>query len=222
MAIDTISIFNSFGIFVKFFCIPNFKLVSSNYIDFLPTASTFLIRKWIHELNIDLKIVKPRKTKLGDFRFQFNKGFIITINDDLNPFAFLITLTHEIAHAFIYKEYGRNISSHGKEWRNMFKSLMLNFLSKDIFPKDILVLLSMHLIKPTSTTSNDFNLSLILREYDRKKQLTISEIQKGEHFISSNRTFVKGDKLRKRFRCKEIKTNKIYLFNPLANITLVQ
>ena len=195
--------------------------MSSYYIKFLPLGSTLLIKKWIHELDIDLRIVKPRKTKLGDFRFRSNRRLMITINNDLNPFAFLITLTHEIAHAFVYKKHGRSASSHGREWKSMFKSLMLNFLAKDIFPRDILTSLSMHLIKPTSTTSNDIDLSLILREYDRKKELTIIDIKKGDHFIFSNRSFVKGVRLRKRFKCKEIQTNRIYLFNPLVNITLL-
>jgi SprT protein len=64
-------------------------------------------------------------------------------------------------------------------------------------------------------------LSFALKKYDKIKKLNISDVKLGDFFISSNRVFIKGHKLRKRFKCKEIKTNRIYLFNPLANIDLV-
>ena len=35
---------------------------------FLPTNSIPLIKKWIEELDIAIKITKRRNTKLGDFR----------------------------------------------------------------------------------------------------------------------------------------------------------
>ena len=191
-----------------------------NYIDFLPTDSISLINKWVTEIDVVIKVVKSRKTKLGDFRHYFDKKSIITINDDLNPFSFLITLTHEIAHAFVYKEFKGCVASHGKEWKEVFKGLMLNFLPRNIFPKDIMTALSIHLMKPSASSCNDFDLSLALKKYDKIKKLNISDLKLGELFISSNRLFIKGHKLRKRFKCKEIKTNKIYLFNPLASIEL--
>ena len=97
---------------------------------------------------------------------------------------------------------------------------MLNFLSKNIFPENIMIPLSIHLIKPSASSCNDFDLSLALKQYDKIKKLNISDIELGELFISSNRVFIKGHKLRKRFKCKEIETNRIYLFNPLAHIEI--
>jgi len=190
------------------------------FISYLPKNSAYLIKKWVKDLDIDVRVVKPRKSKLGDFRCNLNKSYIISINNDLNPFSFLITLTHEIAHAFIYKKYGKNALAHGNEWKEMFRKLMFNFLSDKIFPNDILSSLSKHLINPTASTSNDVVLSLALRRYDFIKSLNISEIKEGEKFIFSDRVFVKGEKLRKRFKCIDLRTNKLYLFNPLAKIDL--
>ena len=193
-----------------------------NYINFIPSDSRSLIQKWVAEIDVVIKVVKARKTKLGDFRYSFDTKCIITINDDLNPFSFLITLTHEIAHAFVYKEYKGSVASHGKQWKEVFKGLMLNFLRRNIFPKDIITALSIHLMNPSASSCNDFDLSLALQKYDKIKKLNISDIKLGDFFMSSNRIFIKGHKLRKRFKCKEIKTNRIYLFNPLANIELVK
>jgi SprT protein len=196
--------------------------MKQDYIDLLPTESISLIQKWVAEIDVVIKVVKARKTKLGDFRYSFSNKCIITINDDLNPFSFLITLTHEIAHAFVYEEFKGCVASHGKEWKEVFKGLMLNFLPKNIFPNDIMTALSIHLMKPSASSCNDFNLSSALKKYDKLKKLNVSDIKLGELFVSSNRVFIKGHKLRKRFKCKEIKTNRIYLFNPLANIDLVK
>ena len=114
----------------------------------LPPNSFSLVKKWISQLSILVKIKKSRNSKLGDFRVNKKGEYLISINDDLNKFAFLITLTHEIAHAFVWEKYKRKVSPHGKQWKATFKELMLNFLNSDIFPDDILRVLSKHLKKP--------------------------------------------------------------------------
>ena len=192
-----------------------------NFENHIPKASITLIKKWIKELNILVKIKKSRNTKLGDFTVNKKEEYLISINDDLNKFAFLITLTHEIAHAFVWEKYKRRVSPHGKQWKATFKEMMLNFLNSDIFPDDILRVLSKHLKKPKASTVNDYNLSKVLRTYDNNKQLILSEIPDGSIFSTLNgRQFVKLNKLRKRYKCKAVDSEKIYLFNPLAVIDL--
>ena len=187
----------------------------------LPPNSFSLVEKWISQLSILVKIKKSRNSKLGDFRVNKKGEYLISINDDLNKFAFLITLTHEIAHAFVWEKYKRKVSPHGKQWKATFKELMLNFLNSDIFPDDILRVLSKHLKKPKASTVNDYNLSKVLRTYDDNKQLILSEIPDGSIFSTLNgRQFVKLNKLRKRYKCKAVDSEKIYLFNPLAVIDL--
>tara|TARA_E500000331_G_scaffold109463_1_gene106408 strand:+ start:372 stop:962 length:591 start_codon:yes stop_codon:yes gene_type:complete len=195
--------------------------MSTSLIKFIPKNSIQLIEKWINKLNIDLKFVNPRKTKLGDFRFDNINGYQITVNNDLNLFSSLITLTHEIAHAFVYKKYQNKVNPHGKEWKDTYKGLMLNFFNHDIFPEDIISSLAKHLITPTASTSCDINLSLILRQYDINKSLTVNDIKFGEKFIYSSKTFVKVKKLRKRIKCYDEKNKKFYLFNPITKIGLI-
>ncbi|MDZ7848645.1 MAG: hypothetical protein U5L96_18960 [Owenweeksia sp.] len=64
-----------------------------------------------------LKIVSPRKTKFGDYRFPQKRDprHRISLNSNLNPFAFLITLIHEMAHLKAFKDYGHKIKAHGPE-----------------------------------------------------------------------------------------------------------
>ena len=151
--------------------------------NYIPHRASPYITKWISELDIDIRFVNARKTKLGDYRFRNNQHFI-TVNNNLNKYASLITLTHEIAHAFTFAEFGKTIKPHAMQWKENFKKLMLNFFDYNIFPDDILPALSRYLINPSASTTNDEFLSLILRKYDSEIFLTISEINdKNSSFV---------------------------------------
>ena len=187
---------------------------------YIPKNSIARIAKWIEILQIDLKFVKPRITKLGDFRYNYKNGLQITINNDLNPYQTLITLVHEIAHAFVYKKFGSKVKAHGKEWKEMYKILMLNFLKPNIFPSDILSCLSLHIINPSASSNSDTDLVLILRKYDDKNHYNISQIDFGEKFNFSGKIFIKEEKLRKRFKCLNTENQRYYLFNPTTKIKI--
>ena len=188
----------------------------------IPKESISLISQWINELNIKLKFVNKRVTKLGDFRYDTKNGFAITINNNLNQYSSLITLTHEIAHAFVFSKYGNNVKPHGKEWKSIFKKLIINFLNPNIFPNDILSPLSSYMINPSASTSNNLDLVISLRNYDVEIKPTVSQIDIGERFLYSNKVFVKEALLRKRIKCREIDRSKLYLFNPLTEIKLIE
>ena len=190
----------------------------SAFHSFVPDKSNKLLQCWVEELKVNVKISKPRKTKLGDFKVRGGQ-MSITINSDLNKYSFLITLVHEIAHAFVFKKYQVSIKPHARSWQLTFKSLMLNFLTPDYFPADILKVLSYHMINPSASTFSDLQLVEVLKRYDIDQSVTISDLVVGESFkLANGKEFVKGEKIRKRFRCIETKTNKIYLFHPFAEV----
>ena len=185
--------------------------------NYIPNRAFSHIEKWIAELNIDTRFVSPRKTKLGDYQFRNNQHFI-TVNNNLNKYAALITLTHEIAHAFTFAEFGKTIKPHAIQWKENFKKLMLTFFDDNIFPDEVLSALSRYLINPSASTANDEFLSLILRKYDNNISLTISEINDGDHFMYSGKKYIKHQKIKKRIKCLNIENNRIYLFNPITQI----
>ena len=189
---------------------------------FLPEPSLQKINDWINELDVQLNIVAPRKTKLGDFKAA-NNNLFISINNDLNPYSFLITLTHELAHAFVYIKHKRGVAPHGYQWQETFTSMMLHFLNPTIFPDDVLKVLSVYLKQPKASTLTDINLAAVLKKYDRVKVLTISDIDDESIFsIPNGKIFKKGKQLRKRYKCIERTTNKVYLFHPLAEVIPIQ
>ena len=188
----------------------------SSFYSFVPQTSKELLQRWIDELHVKVQVSDPRRTKLGDFKVK-NDQLSITINNNLNKYSFLITLIHELAHAFVFKKYQNTVFPHGRIWKLTFKSLMLYFLSPDYFPIDILEILSRHMKNPKASTFTDLELSKVLKKYDQVKSLIISDLAVGDLFqIANGKRFIKGKKMRKRYRCIEQKTNKVYLFHPFT------
>ena len=148
---------------------------------FIPKQACKKINKWLSSFDCKVIITNPRQTKLGDYRSPNNdKNHIISINNNLNKYSFLITLTHEIAHMMIWEKYKNNVKPHGNEWKEMFKKLMINFIP--VFPYDIQQCLAIHLKNPKSSCSADYTLVKVLRKYDKNPILTISDIPDGDIF----------------------------------------
>ncbi|MBL4625529.1 MAG: sprT domain-containing protein [Flavobacteriales bacterium] len=174
----------------------------------------------------ELKIVRPRKTKLGDFRPALTKSIAskITINNDLNPYSFLITLVHEIAHHNVWLQTKKRILPHGNEWKTEFKYLMLPFLHPSILPEDIIKAVSKYLINPKASSCSDVNLYRTLSLYDieEKTKLLLETLPQNSLFsLGNQRIFKKGMKLRTRFKCTEISTKKQYFVHGLAAVKIV-
>jgi len=192
------------------------------FIRYVPEKSIKILKSWINELEVNIKITNARKTKLGDFRFS-NGSSMITINNNLNKYSFLITLTHELAHAFIFREFKNNVQPHGDKWKHKFRSMLLCFLSTDYFPEDILKELSRYIISPRASTYSDYKLTVALKKYDKSCSKYILDVKEGDTFqLFNGRLFVKGKLQIKRFKCIELKTNKIYLFHPYAEVQKTQ
>ena len=173
--------------------------------------------------NLVVKIKNERKTRHGDYMRLPNGKHQITINSNLNEYRFLITLIHEIAHFEAYKTYGRFIKTHGIEWKKTFQHLMFPFLNPEIFPIELLPLLAKHFKNPKASSDSDALLALALKQFDEPNNRTfIFEVPLGECFkLYNGKIFKRGEKRTKRFECVEVKTGRLYLFNPNAEVELM-
>ncbi len=187
----------------------------------MPEESVELIAKWIVELDFKLKIKRERSTRLGDYTSPHN-GFnhTITVNHNLNKFSFLITLVHEVAHLVTYNEHKNSVNPHGKEWKQNFQKLMQPFLTPDIFPLEIFSALRSYMQNPAATSCTDTKLLRVLKLHDENSDLLFLErIPADTLFLyNGNKIFKKGEKIRKRIKCVEIKSGSTYLFNPLTEV----
>jgi len=193
---------------------------------YLPEGSFEEVSYYLLYYKVQLTITRERHSVLGDFRNSYaSKNHRISVNGNLNPYAFLITLLHELAHLFTYEHYKHSVQAHGQEWKNEFSKILVHFLAKKIFPVDIQQTLFKTLKNPAASSCADTALLRVLHKYDKKKEgvLLIESLPIGAIFkIKGDRIFVKEEKVRKRFRCKEQATGKIYLFSPVYQVKLLE
>lgn len=194
----------------------------TNFIDYIPEKAVLDVQNLMNTHNINLRIVNQRQTKHGDFRRLPNGRFQITVNNNLNPYQFLLTLIHEIAHHVTFKEYGR-VQPHGKEWKETFKHLMLPFLHPDIYPQEILSPLAHYLKNPKASTDSDVKLSLALKENKAETGKSfIFAIPLDSVFVFKNKKYRKGVRRKTRYECLQLDTKRVYLFNQNAEVTIYE
>ena len=198
--------------------------MSSVLKQYLPTKAVVSVENLLKIYKVHLKIVNERQSKHGDYRPLPDGRHQITINANLNPYRFLITLIHEIAHLLVFENYGRQTKPHGIEWKLTFQKLMLPLINPQIFPEKLLPLIADHFKNPRASSDTDARLSIALKAFDPPTgKCYIFEIPIGSHFsLPNGKVFVKGEKIRKRYKCKELSSGKEYVFQPNAQIELLK
>ena len=183
---------------------------------YLPENSLSIIEKWIRNYPLRLKITKNRQTKLGDYRqILTNKSNQITINGDLNAFAFLFVLTHEIAHMHVYNIYHYNsVLPHGKEWKDIFRNLLLE--SVNLYPPELQLYILNHAKSPKASVGADPNIAKYILKELNQFQNFLEDLESGSFFLLGKKIFIKGEKRKLRYVCCDIKTKRNYLINSTA------
>jgi SprT protein len=191
----------------------------------VPENSIPILQKWFNQCDFILKIKKKRNSKFGDFKVdtRFNNPEI-SVNADLNEYAFLITLTHEFAHLLVWKQHQHRVKAHGEEWKNEFRLLMNVLLQKNVFPDDIFVPLYKHMQNPAASSARDVDLIKALKKYDLEQNtIHLDDLPEGSKFsINNKKIFIKGIKQRTRYLCEEVISKKKYLIHGIADVELVE
>ncbi|MGB3064959.1 SprT-like domain-containing protein [Sphingobacterium thalpophilum] len=189
---------------------------------YMPKEAAPIISNWINDTGCLFKISRSRSSKLGDYRAPFRGSpHRISVNHDLNPYSFLITTIHEFAHLQTWNKHQHRVRPHGSEWKNHFKQLMDPFLKLSIFPADIKQAILNYMENPAASSCTDLHLFRTLKAYDTAKSsaLTVESLEDGHYFALKNgRSFQRIGKIRKRYKCMELSTRRIYLFNPIAEV----
>ena len=194
------------------------------YNDFIPVSAKEKLGDLLQQEPVLIKVVKRRRTKHGDYR-KLPSGLIqITINESENPFRFLITLLHEIAHHLAFQDHGFRIAPHGREWKSTFSRIVQPFLIPSIFPSPLLEVLQHHLKNPKASSDTDIQLGLALKSFDPSthKKAIFELPVKAKFKLENGRVFQKGIKQRKRYLCTELSSGKAYLFQPTAEVDQIE
>ena len=179
---------------------------------------------------VEVSVVRARRSKLGDHRGPTSgrTAHRITVNEDLNPFAFLTTLLHEIAHAVTWerherfrRRFARRVLPHGPQWKGEFGRILEPVLDDGLLPPDVAGALAHYLRNPRAATCSDRGLVVALSRYDIPDpvRVRVEEVPQGATFrVEGGRTFLKGPKLRSRFRCYEAGSNAEYRIHGLCRV----
>jgi len=192
---------------------------------YLPERAVTPCFELIKTHGVHLKIVSHRVTRHGDYRRMPTGLHQITVNASLNKYRFLITLVHEIAHLVAFENYGRRIKPHGEEWKRTFQQLMVPFIRPEVFPSQLLPIIAHHFKNPKASSSTDARLSIALKAFDEeeRKHSYVYELPMGSVFrLYNGRLFKKGKKKVKRYECVELASGRLYLFQPNAEVELVE
>jgi hypothetical protein len=189
---------------------------------YIPEKAVQAISEWIYTYDFKLKIKRARSTKYGDYRPPIRGlNHQITINHDLNKYAFLNTLVHEVAHLSAWKKHGNAIQSHGKEWKHEYRLLLQPFLHEEVFPADIMIALKEYLQNPSATVCTDKKLFKTLRKYDANSdgRVFLDELPVNAEFLAEdNNAYLKLKKIRTRYLCSRVNTKHEYLFHGTAQV----
>ena len=189
---------------------------------YLPDRTLEPVLQFLQQYQVHLTIAKERKSILGDYRHRtHHTNHRISINGNLNTYSFLITLLHELAHLLTFEKHGNKIFAHGQEWKMIYGQLLQQFLVDKIFPADIERELLQSLKKPAASSCAEDGLLRALRRYDAKEShhRLVEEIPFNALFkLNDGRVFQRGEKLRKRYKCIEVETGKVYLFSPVYEV----
>lgn len=170
-------------------------------------------------------VSRPRKSVLGNYTYKAQRH-IISVNGNSNPYSFLVTLVHEIAHQHIQIQYARRkVLPHGLEWKRCFSELMQPLLTEQVFPENILSVLKVHMQNPAASSTKDPALMHALgidssAEFEENGEV-LEQIPEGSVFIFNQKKYKKIADRRTRTLVQLDKTNKRFTILSHAKVKLV-
>ena len=193
---------------------------------FLPQGTFDLVAPFFRDHTIYLSITYERKSVLGDYRPPSREAPVhrISINSNLNPYSFLITLLHELAHMFTFNHYGGRVSPHGEEWKAQFQRILGPFIGKQFFPPEVERALRSYLANPAASTCTDPSLFKALYRYDEREpgQMLVDDLPGHACFETEDgERYKKIEKVRTRTKCRQLRTGKIYQFPGIYEVRAV-
>lgn len=191
--------------------------------DFIPKEAVVDIMSIIPSAPLRIKISRERKTKFGHYRHPLRHGesHEISVNGNLNEYAFLTTLIHELGHMHTWLKYGRRAKHHGKEWKGLFGRLLYEFSQKTYLPDALREAYLRHSRNPKASSVSDPFLYETLLSYDEKVEAGLSfvkDIPAGERFQFSGSKFQLDVVRRSRVLCTNVSNQRQYLLHKLVRV----
>ena len=193
---------------------------------YLPRGAYIYVERYLSKYKVELTVTRERSSVLGNYQGGYTgKNHRISINGNLNRYAFLITLLHELGHMMAFDRFGPRIPAHGTQWKCEYKKILSNFLTQQLFPRDIRDELLRTLENPAASSCAETSLVRVLRKYDSPKpdHFLLEELPEESYFKTKNGLlFKKMGKKRIRILARDESTHRYFLFSPVAEVKLVK
>jgi hypothetical protein len=192
----------------------------------LPAASVEYCFKLWQENPFSFKISRTRNSCLGNYTFR-DGTHKITVNHDLNQYAFLLTYIHEIAHQHTWiNKAGRRkkILPHGIEWKTNFQRLMQPLLSPEIYPEKILKPLTVYMSNPMASSVSYTPLQEALQSFNThvEEGILLGQLPDNKWFEFRNVVYQKLEMRRTRALCLEKKSKRKYTIAAIARVKVIE
>jgi len=205
------------------------EVSATEWQDLLPPSTIVQVSDLLDMHPVSVRVSRPRRTKVGDHRppGTAHRHHRITVNGNLNPYAFLTTLLHEIAHMTTWERLRlriRRYPPHGREWKQEFERILEPFATGGLLPADIAEALAGSMRNPAAATCSDRDLLLALARYDREDpgRLRLEQLADGSLFrVDSGQIFRLGRRLRSRYECFDVSSGREYRVHSLCRVESV-
>lgn len=200
------------------------KISYDAFAAYLPAGALEKVIPWFEKYTIRLVITKARKTVLGNYLNPHpgHPYHAITINGNQNPYSFLVTLLHELAHLEAFVQFQNRIAPHGVEWQNIYRQIMIGFLGVQVFPDELERAIALSLKKVKAGSCSDPKLYKALAAYDPEPVDGLSwveELPPGTYFVTKEGgVYQLIEKRRTRYLCEQLGTKKRYLFQGVVRV----
>ncbi|MCS6979026.1 MAG: hypothetical protein N2050_07330 [Flavobacteriales bacterium] len=172
---------------------------------------------------IQLRITGFRQSKLGDYRPpKAGEPHKISINYNLNPQSFAVTLVHEVAHLETHLRYGHSVAPHGPQWQERYAILLREVGMLGAFSPEVFEYMAKSGFRHGATACSDPHLLRLLRKYDTpwvSGLKLLEQLAPGDCFITAGgRLFRKGPLRRTKYVCTCLRTGREYLIHYMTEV----
>lgn len=169
-----------------------------------------------------LVLSRPRKSKFGDFRAG-PSGYRISVNKDLNPFRFALTLFHELAHLQVYGIHKGKVQPHGEEWKQAYRELLDSYSVETLFARDpeLLAVYRAERSHPRAQAGLHGLKEEVLGQFDPPDdRCMLSELVEGQRFVFRGKEYIKLKSQRSRALCVRTQDNRRYTISLAARVDI--
>lgn len=205
---------------------------NNNIYSFFPEKSRKKVKDIVETSNFNLEFTtfrrKSNNRRFGVFISKIGETVpTVKISKNLGQYTTLLVFIHEYAHYVNWCQNKHKVKPHGKEWKMLFLTYLMDFINDDIFPSEIKNAISEDVKKCLGATifSNEKVVKAVMLFEDisgfpKDGQKIVNDVGINEEFSLSNGIKYKMlKKRRKNALCKNLYNNKLYLV-PLKRIAI--